>query len=152
VGAVAAHERPLPRLGAAPGERREHGPARLDAELARRRLDLLGQVQLEGAHAADDLVRRVPQQPLGAVVEEGQGAVVAGREDRVAGRRGEHPRVVVALGPQLRDQSGVGGRVHARPAAAEQRSREPPHPPNSGHGVATTVMVPPTTSAGPARG
>ena len=142
VGAVAAHERPLPQLGSAGRKRREHGPARLDAELPGGRLDLLGQVQLEGAHPADHLVRRVAEQPLGAVVEERENAVPVRREDGVAGRDGEHPAVVVALAPQSRDQRVAAGRVQARPAAAEQRSREPPHPPNSGHGVATTVMVP----------
>jgi hypothetical protein len=128
VGAVAAHERPLPRLGAAAGEGQEHGPAGLDAELARGGVDLLGQVQVEAAHPADDVVRAVAEQALSAAVEEGDDAVGAGGEDGIAGGGGEHPRVVVALGSQAGDDGLVLAPVHARPAAADQVSGRPSHP------------------------
>jgi hypothetical protein len=139
---VAAHERPFPRLRPAVGEGQEHGPAGLDAELARGRVDLLGQVQVEAAHPAHDLVGRVAEQALRAAVEEGDEPAGAGGEDRVAGGGGEHARVVVALGPQAGDDGLVLGPVHARPEPAEQRSGGPSHPPGSGHGVATIFMVP----------
>ena len=97
-----------------------------------------------GVARADDLLGAIAEHPLRARVEDRDRPLAVGRDDRVAGRGGQHAGQPVAARAHLRQQAldgEAGDRRHRedQQRAARRARRSSWSPPISAHGSASTT-------------
>ncbi len=121
--AVAAHERPVARVGVLVARPESEHALRRHAELFREADELVRVVEDRRVLAPDQILRAVPEHALGAAVEHGDQPVGIGADDRVLRGGVEHRLERVAR----RDRGGLAGaqRLLGRRGARSRPGRLP---------------------------